>query len=321
MAGPVAQRVRYAAGGRGTGAVSAGPGLRTRPAGSGVTGGLGMGVAVQGFRQPAYGQGIVVSALVTAAVFALALLGYGEGDGSRTPLAQTTGTLYWGLATVIVLGAGFGAQFAERTAAQAAAAVGHSRPETAMATAWAVPTVAALGTVLLVATYHNRWMLLLGPVVAFFGTTGALLSRDLLDDAADATHRAATTIHTVVIHTVAFITLGAIYYNKLPTWASAPLVAFVGGALVLEALERGNLLPSRRIAYSFLAALAMAEATIAVNWWPSHGWTGGAVLLVCFYLVAGVLLARAQRATVRSRDLVEFGLVSLVALLVLAATA
>jgi hypothetical protein len=65
----------------------------------------------------------------------------------------------------------------------------------------------------------------------------------------------------------------------------------------------------------------MAEATIALNWWPTYGWTGGAVLLVCYYVVAGVLLARTQRPALRTRDLVEFGTVGGTALLILALTA
>ena len=321
MATGAPNRVALAAVQKGSPAVGTEAGTRTGPTRSDARPGLEPGVGVQAIRQPAYGQGIVVSVLVTLLVFVLALLGFGDGDGTGRPLAQTTTWLFWGLAAIVVLAAGVGAQFAERSAAQAAAAVGHPRPETAMATAWAVPTVAALAAVLLVATYHNRWMLLCGPVIAFFGTAGSLLSRDLLDDAADATHRTATTIHTLVVHAIAFLALGAVYYNKLPTWLTAPLVGFIGGALVLETLERGDLTPVRRGAYALLGAVAMFEAALAVAWWPTHGWTGGAVLLVCFYLVAGVILARCQRSVVRSRDLIEFGLVSLVALAVLAATA
>ena len=67
-------------------------------------------------------------------------------------------------------------------------------------------------------------MFAVGPLVAFFGTAGSLLSRDLLDDAGDTTHRAATTIHTLVIHVAAFLALGIIYYNKFPLWIGLPLV-------------------------------------------------------------------------------------------------
>ncbi len=279
------------------------------------------GVGVQSVRQPAFGSGIVVSLIVFGLVLVLAIAALGDADGDRIPLLQTTNALYWGLAVIVVLVAAIGAQYAERNAAQAAAAVGHPRPETAMATAWSVPAVATLAAVLLVATYHNGLMLLVGPLIALFGTAGALLSRDLLDDAGDTTHRTATVIHTFVIHAIAFLALGAIYYNKLPTWLSAPFVGLVGGVLILETLERGIIAPPRRVFYALLGGGAMAEAMVAVNWWQTHGWSGGAVLLVCFYLTAGVLLARSQRSRIRSRDLVEFGLVSLVAYVVLAATA
>lgn len=278
-------------------------------------------VGVQSARQPAFGSGIVVSLIVFGLVLVLAISALGDADGDRIPLLQTTNALYWGLAVIVVLVAAFGAQYSERTAAQAAAAVGHPRPATAMATAWAVPTVATLAAVLLVATYHNGLMLLIGPLIALLGTAGALLSRDLLDDAGDTTHRTATVIHTLVIHAIAFLALGAIYYNKLPTWLSAPLVGLVGGILILETLERGSIAPLRRLFYALLGGAAMAQATVAVNWWQTHGWTGGAVLLVCFYLSAGVLLARSQRSRIRSRDLIEFGLVSLIAYVVLASTA
>jgi len=270
--------------------------------------------------QPTFGKGIVVSFAVAVVVAALAGVALGDGDGA-TPMTQTTGALFWVIAIATVIAAGVGAQYAERTAAAAAAAVGHPRSQATMATAWAVPAVATLGAVLLVATYHNLAMLFLGPAIAFFGIAGSLLSRDLLDDSGESAHRMASTVHTVVIHAVAFLTLGTIYLNKPPDWLGSLLAGAVGGALVLETLERGQLAPPRRVLYALLGALVLWQATIAVNWWPTHGWTGGAVLLVVFYVVAGVLLTRAQRTAVRSRDLLEYGLVGAVALLILALTA
>ena len=279
------------------------------------------GAGVQAVKQPVYGLGMVVSLVVAAVVFVLAIYATGDADDSRLPLAQTTNALYWGVAALAVVGAGVGAQFAERTAAAAAAAVGRPRPETAMATAWTVPAIATAAAVLLVATYHNATMLVAGPLLAFLGNAGALLSRDLLDDAADSTQRTATTIHTLVIHAVAFLALSAIYLNKLPVPLAALAVGVVGGLLTLETLERGTATRQVRLLYAVLAGVVMAQAMIALDWWQTHGWTGGAVLLVCFYLASGVLLARTQRSIVRNRDLVEFGLVGLVAFAVLAFTA
>lgn len=276
--------------------------------------------SVQQVGQPTFGRGIVFSFVVALFIFMLSFYAYGKGDGD-VPATETTDGLYWLLGAAAVVLAGLGAQNAEKVAANAAAAVGHPRPPTAIASAWAVPAVAAFAAVLLVATYHNRWVFLLGPAIAFFGMAGALFSRDLLDDSADTTHRVATTVHTVVIHVVAFAALGAIYYNKLPLWVGLPLAWAVAGALTLEALERGSIEPARRIGYALLGGFVVGEALIAVNWWPTHGWTGGAILLVCFYLAAGVLVARAQRPAFRSRDLWEFGAVGMVAFAILAATA
>jgi hypothetical protein len=264
---------------------------------------------------------MIISGVVALIVFALAIYVAGAPTGEGMPLAQRTTTLYWLLAAVAIAVAGFGAQYAERTAAQAVALAGRARPATGLTTAWIVPSVATLAAVLLVATFHNTTMMVVGPLIAFLGNAGALLARDLLDDAAESNQRAATTIHTLVIHAVAFLAFSAIYINKLPTPMGATLVGLIGGLLTLETLERSDASRETRLLSAGLAAVLMTEAAIALNWWLTFGWTGGAVLLVCFYLAAGVLLARTQRSTVRARDLIEFGAVSLVAFVILAVTA
>ncbi len=279
---------------------------------------FGLGILNADDRQPAYGQGVVISLLSAAALLLLAIIAIGEGDGSDPPIFQQTDTLYWIIAGVVLLLAAGGAQYAERTAARAAEAVGHPRPMNAMATAWTVPFISNFAAIVLVATYHNRWMLLFGPLIAFLGTAGALLSRDLLDEADEQSGRVASTIHTLVVHAVAFLAFSAIYLNKFDTWVAAPLVGLVGGILILETLERAGIAPPTRVFYAVIGGWVLAQVMIALNWWPSYGWTGGAVLLAVFYAVAGLLLIRTQHGAVRSRDLFEYGMVAGAALLVLA---
>ncbi|MEA2523792.1 MAG: hypothetical protein QOG89_3034 [Thermomicrobiales bacterium] len=279
------------------------------------------GVAMEIVRQPTYGQGIVVSLVVAAALLVLAIMAIRDAENTGLPLTETTGPLFWGLAVLIAIGAAIGAEFSEVTAARAAESLGQPRKPSTIPSAWAVPLVATIAAVLLVATHHNTVMLVAGPAIAFFGVAGALLSRDLLDDATEASTRTAATIHTFVIHVVAFLALSGVYLNKMSSWVSAPLVGIISGILILETLERGQATRHQRIFYAILGGAVMAEATIALNWWPTYGWTGGAVLLVCFYVVAGVLLARTQRGSLRSRDLVEYGAVGGAALLILALTA
>jgi hypothetical protein len=272
--------------------------------------------------QPAFGQGIVVSIIVAGLVFAMAIAAVGRGDDDPTniPATETTGWLYWSVSVFIIIGAGLGAQYAERVAASAAAAVGQSRQQSILPTAWAVPAVSTFGALLLIATYHNSWMLLLGPLIAFLGTAGALFSRDLLDDAGEAAHRLATTVHTTVIHAAAFLALGTIYLNKFPDWLGALLAGVVAAALVLEMLERATILPPVHLLYALMTGLILWQATLAVNWWPTHGWIGGAVLLVVFYVTGGSLLTRARHHRFRPRDMLEYGLVGLVAITFLAIT-
>jgi len=279
------------------------------------------GAAMEIVRQPTYGQGIVVSLVVAAALLVLAIMAIRDAENTGLPLTETTGPLFWGLAVLIAVGAAIWAEFSEVTAARAAASLGQPRKPSALPTASAVPLVATVAAILLVATHHNTVMLIAGPAIAFFGVAGALLSRDLLDDATEASRRTAATIHTFVIHVVAFLALSGVYLNKMSSWVSAPLVGILSGILILETLERGQATRHQRIFYAILGGAVMAEATIALNWWPTYGWTGGAVLLVCFYVVAGVLLARTQRGSLRNRDLVEFGAVGGAALLILALTA
>lgn len=279
---------------------------------------FGLGIASADDRQPAYGQGVVISLLSAAAILLLAIIAIGDGDGTNPPVLQRADTLFWVIAgLVLVLTAG-GAQYAERVAAEAADESGSGRPAVGLSTAWAVPLVSVFAAIVLTATFHNRWMLLFGPLVAFLGTAGALLSRDLLDEADAESSRVASTIHTVVMHTVAFLAFSAIYLNKFESWLAVPLVAIVGFVLLLETLERAGIAAPTRVFYSIIGAWTLATTMLALNWWPTWGWTGGAVLLAVFYAVSGILLVFCERKGVRRRDMMEFVGVGSIAVLVLA---
>lgn len=278
---------------------------------------FGLGILQADDRQPAYGQGVVISLLSAAALLLLAIIAIGEGDGSDPPIFQQTTALFWIISAVVLVLTAGGAQYAERTAANAADAVGTGRPSSGLATAWAVPFISVFAAIVLTATYHNRWMLLFGPLIAFLGTAGALLSRDLLDEADEESSRVASTIHTLVVHAIAFLAFSAIYLNKFETWVAAPLVGLVGFILILETLERAGIALPPRVFYATIGGFVLAQVMIALNWWPTWGWTGGAVLLAVFYAIAGLLLVRVQRVDVRKRDLIEYGAVAGTALVIL----
>jgi hypothetical protein len=279
---------------------------------------FGLGIPRADARQPAYGQGVVVSLLTAGAVLILAIITVGNDIDGDPPVFKNTSTGFWLIAAVVMVLAAGGAQYAERTATQAAAEVGQSRARNTMATAWTVPLVTVFAAIVLVATFHNQLMLLVGPLLAFVGTAGALLSRDLLDEVDEQSSRVASTIHTLVVHGVAFFAFSAIYLNKLDTWLAAPLVGVIALLLILETLERAGIAPARRVFFAIIGAWVLFQSMMALNWWPSYGWAGGAVLLAVFYMVSGIILVYAETGEVQRRDYAEFGAVGGLAILLLA---
>ena len=273
----------------------------------------------QSANQPGSGLGLVISVAISAIVFVLAIYATGSPTTNPLPLAQTTNALFWSVAVLAAVAAGAGALFADRSASRSDESQEDGTP--VVNTAWIVPVVSTAAAVLLVATFHNTTMIVAGPLIAFLGSAGSLLSRDLLDDADDSAQRTATTIQALVIHSVAFLALSAIYLNKLPTPVTALLAGVVTALLALEAVDRWLVESARELTLAILAGAAVAASAVPLMWWPTHGWTGGAVLFVVFYCAVGTIQTTLERGDLRLRDAVEYGLVPLGAFLVLAITA
>lgn len=274
----------------------------------------------QSGNQPGSGLGLIISVAVAAVVLVLAVYATNSPTTNPLPLAQTTNALFWAVGIAVTIAAGLGAMYVDRTAIQGTP-FEDQQEATEFKTAWIVPVVATAAAILFVATYHSTLMIVAGPLIAFVGNAGSLLSRDLLDDADDSALKTATTIHAMVVHTVAFLTLSAIYLNKLPTVVVALLGGIVTALLVLESLERKQALQSRKVLLALLAGAAVAAVATPLMWWLTHGWTGGAVLFVAFYIAAGVIQTVVSNGTLRMRDAIEYGVVSLVAFIILAVTA
>ena len=273
----------------------------------------------QSARQPGSGLGLVVSIAISAIVFVLAIYATGSPTADPLPLAQTTNALFWSVAAVAAVAAGVGALFADRSASRLEEGPNDGMPSVNLV--WVVPVVSTIAAILLVATFHNTTMIVVGPLVAFLGNAGSLLSRDLLDDADDSAQRTATTIQALVIYSVAFLALSAVYLNKLPTPVTALLAGVVSALLAVEALDRSPVDRARMLTLAILAGAAVAAAVAPLMWWLTHGWTGGAVLFVVFYCAVGTIQTTLERGDLRLRDAIEYGLVPLAAFLVLAITA
>src|SRR5829696_8175289 len=128
--------------------------------------------------QPGSGLGLVISIAISAIVFVLAIYATGSPTTNPLPLAQTTNALFWSVAVVATVAAGAGAVFADRSASRSADSQDVGPPR--INTAWIVPVVSTAAAILLVATFHNTTMIVACPLIAFLGSAGSLLSRDLL---------------------------------------------------------------------------------------------------------------------------------------------
>ena len=280
------------------------------------------GTVLGSVHPPAYGRGLLVSIVAAAIVFALAIFASGgQEEYTGIPMTQTTGSLFWGLSILAIILVGVASQYAEGAAIRVAESLGQEPARRSqLPSAWAVPAASMATALLLVATYHNKVMLIAGPAIAFFGVAGGLFARDLLEDTMEGAERTAALIHTIVIHAIAFLGLSAVYMNKMSGWYGGPIVFLLTAVLMFEHLERAGLPDGLRLLYSSLSGGVMILALLAVNWWPTYGWTGGAALLLCFFVLAGLGSVRGERQSLRDRDLIEYGAVFIGGLLILAIT-
>ncbi len=279
------------------------------------------GTVLEAVHPPAYGRGLIVSVIAAAVVFALAIFASGgEESFTGVPMTQTTGALFWGLTVLAVALIGFGAQYAEGVATKVAVSLGQDARPAPFPSAWAIPAVSMGVALLFVATYHNRMMLIVGPLIAFFGVAGGLFARDLMEDVHEETERTAALIHTVVVHAIAFLGLSVVYMNRMSGWIGGPLVFLITAALIFEYLDQADLTIPVRMLYGLLSGGVMVLALLAVSWWPTYGWTGGAALLIVFYILASMCTARGAGRSVRERDLFEYAGIFLIGMIVLAFT-
>ena len=279
---------------------------------------FGLGLQNADERQPAYGQGIVFALIIAAALLLCAIIAIGDGDGSIPPMMQRASTLLWVVSGIALVLSAAGAQYSEYVTARAAAENGDEPYLQRVSTAWVVPFVSVFAAALLIATYHNRWMLLFGPALAFIGMAASLLSRDLLDEAEEPSVRTASVISSVVGIVVAFFAFGAVYINKFEAYIAVPLVAIIAFILLLEALERAGQDGPTRMLHAGAGAWIMTGTMIALSWWPTWGWGGAAVLTGMFYIVYGLLVTHAEGRELTRNKMLEFVGVGSVLLLIVA---
>ena len=180
-----------------------------------------------------------------------------------------------------------------------------------------LPGVAVFGGVLLISIYHNRFLVLIAPLLIASALGAALVARYHLEDVSGRARRLARTTHVLLTHGVAFLVLATIYLNKVRSLLSATAVAVIVCLLLVQIADGERFPAERRLIYGLVGGMILGEITWALNYWPLTGWTGGAILLIAFYLVAGLLLAQVREG-LRRRDILEYGLIAAIAFAIVA---
>lgn len=268
----------------------------------------------------AYGRAVILSVLIALGIAGLATL------ASR--LTVTTGTIllfaheqwvFWGAGVLLsIVAGGVVARFARQAPAEASGLPGTlvAPPSSTLAL---LPAVATFGVVLLISIYHTSALITVAPAVLAPALLVGLLARYHLASEAGRVRQVARTVHVLLTHGVAFLVLAAVYINKVRSLLSASVVALLICLLLVQIADGERFPTERRLIYGLVGGLVLGEITWALNYWPLTGWTGGAVLLIAFYLVAGLILAQVREG-LRRRDLLEYGLIAAVLFAIVAAS-
>jgi hypothetical protein len=256
-----------------------------------------------------------------ALVFALLVAGVGWlGDELNVgpglvPIWDPDGRGYWIAALVLVIVSALNYYLLDRPPMDAATEHQPApRPNAGeFETNWILPALVVLTGVMLLGVYRGTTAMIIAAVVTFIGLVLGPISRHLMMIGEETVRERARLIFTLLVHAIALLTLAMIYIHKLRSLFSATAVLIIGLLLFMALTEGEDDLFIRRLVYALVGGVMLGQVTWGLNYWQATGWTGGAVLLICFYLFGGLMLTHLRRG-VWPRDVIEYGAVSFIAL-------
>jgi hypothetical protein len=134
----------------------------------------------------------------------------------------------------------------------------------------------------------------------------ALIGQHYALDRQAETRRVARLALQAITLLLAFGIFSAVYYARLRTLYSAALIG-ASGALLAYALLQWTPPRAGLPLLALMVGLTLAEATWALNYWAAPFLLGGALLLVIFHVVTG-LLQHHLEGSLSQRVIVEYGL-------------
>lgn len=108
-----------------------------------------------------------------------------------------------------------------------------------------------------------------------------------------------------------------VYQTRSRSLVSATVISITATLLAVEILRNTTERMDLGFAYGAIVGLVLGQVTWALNYWPIPALTGGLMLLLAFYLLVGIAQQGLQKH-INRRILVEFAIVTVVALLLIA---
>lgn len=261
-----------------------------------------------------YIRSLALALVIAAAVAALGWFGdeLNVGPG-LVPIWDEDGRGYWLAGVALVLAVGTMFQWVDRELPRNPSGDAESRAgSTGPQLRWVLPSMTALSVVLFLGVYRGTTAIAAGALIAFGALLAGTIARHLMMDRDDQARERARLVFTLVVHGIAFLALAMIYINKVRSLFSATAVLLVGVLLLLALTEGEDELFNRRLVYALVGGIMLGQVTWGLNYWQAAGWTGGAVLLIFFYLYGGLILTHLRRS-VDFRDVAEYGTVACIA--------
>ena len=118
--------------------------------------------------------------------------------------------------------------------------------------------------------------------------TVALYAEEQTSRPASTTYRRARLALNLIAWVIAFALFSAIFAPKVRSIVSATAI-LVASALIAAELFRGSARGSLHPIYVGVVALALGQVTWALNYWVLGALAGGAILLLVFYTLTGII--------------------------------
>jgi len=182
--------------------------------------------------------------------------------------------------------------------------------------AWILPSMLVIGTYLFLRLFDSPPVQVVGTIISSFVLLVVIIAQYYTVGRQERLYGWANIGLNLATYIAGFLIFSAIYVNKWRALISGPLVGLVTFFLTYEILRQSKANNNRLVIYSLVSAFILAEVTWALNYWLLPVLIGGIMLLLIFYVVAGILQAyltnNLNRAVLR-----EYLIVSLVSLVLI----